>query len=181
MRSFLKLFRFYLPACCLLLSGCHAARTSFVFNTTETLSLATENPETQPETPEHHAAPSLLQKYPANKTVAASAKKVRPFVAGLLPKPNATAWPEKQFVSPLVLKKMVRAEHIRKVKDVKDEPVKGPVYTLSGIFLALGMVLLLAALVMAIIGTGGAGTVALIGGGSFLIGSIFGLVSLLSY
>ena len=178
MRSFLKLFRFYLPACCLLLSGCHAAKTPFVFNTTETLPLATGNPETQPETPPQLVAPSLLQKYPANKTVAASAKKVRPFVAGLLPKPNATALPEKQLVSPLVLKKMVRAEHIRKVKD---EPVKGPVYTLSGIFLALGMVLLLAALVMAIIGTGGAGTVALIGGGSFLIGSIFGLVSLLSY
>ena len=51
---------------------------------------------------------------------------------------------------------------------------------LSGGFLAAGMILLATALVLAIIGSGPAGLLAIIGGSLFLAGFIFTLVALLS-
>lgn len=176
MKYFLPPYIFFIIASGLFLGSCHSTNPA-------------NFPQQQPEisgTPSSAAPDTSVPKPIAgqtpekkSETVAASGKKVKTKVVSVTPESytqaesNNNASPKKSRLSSWYKK-------LEDIHDEPDEPVKGPAYTFSGIFLGLGMALLLTALVLAIIGTGGAGTLAIVGGSSFLAGSILAIICLMS-
>ncbi|KAA9340281.1 hypothetical protein [Adhaeribacter soli] len=119
-----------------------------------------------------------LQTEESSETLLFHTKKVKPIIALALPQTNTKAIPVSENLFP---KKVLQPNALKKIKGIKDGPAKGPLSMISGIFLGIGMALLLAALAMLILGTSGAGTLALIGGSAFLAGSIIAIMALLKY
>ena len=113
-----------------------------------------------------------------SETLPFKTKKAKSIIALALPQTNTKAASVSENIFP---KKALQPNALKKIKGLKDGPTKGPLRTLSGIFLGIGMALLLAALVILILGTSGAGTLALIGGSAFLAGSILAIMALLKY
>lgn len=167
---------FFAVCCWLLLVGCQSNRPAFQWHASallvqpvseiETLATAVILPTDEPLQPEK----------PIIRTAANSLPQVKPLLQRLQTKPNATTY---QISNRVALPLLKKNKVVRKIKDVKDGPMEGPLYTWSGIVLALGMATLLAALVLALTGTAGASLVALIGGGVFVAGSIMALLVLL--
>ena len=156
----------------LLLSGCKSQKPAFSSTSpaTPATTPASGNNSIKPEASPGNAQPAKTVGEPAKKLVYDSTK----VSFKIKQKTEAETYrnPDDDD-DEITIKNSERIEKYR-----KREKEKGN--WLSGGFLASGMILLLTALVLAIVGSGPAGLLAIIGGILFLAGFIFTMVALLS-
>ena len=171
--QFLKHLFFFLLTSGLLFSGCKSQKPAFGNNsaaTTTNTTPADNNSGKTGATPANNQSTKTVAE-PAQKLVYDSTK--ISFKIKQKTEVETRVDPDDDDEGIITSSKSERVEKYR-----KREKEKGN--WLSGGFLASGMVLLLVALVLAIIGSGPAGLLAIIGGSLFLAGFIFTLVALLS-
>ena len=178
-------YTFNLALLLLFFTGCQTARPTYSFSPESQTRQAAPLPISS-ETVEAAKTPEPVRSFKPekfSKTLPFQAEKVKPLhvkplLAFGLSQTNVQAPPVSENI---FSKKALTPKTLKNIKNIKDGPTEGPLRTLSGIFLGFGMALLLAALVILVLGTSGAGTLALIGGSSFLVGSILAIMALLKY
>lgn len=176
MKKLLPNYQFSLLLLLVLTGSCQSQKTPFAFSgSTAELAHATDISPDKNLTASIAFEPSEIVGKPAEKALYSS-QEIIPAQTAKSPKAHRSI---STYTSVAAHEKRPESKTVPVIRKKQDEPEKVRGRWLSGGFLAAGMALLLVALVMIIAGASGAGTIALIGGGTFLAGFIFTMLALL--